>query len=587
MALKNQVAFNRIFSMSANTLIKAAQREKGKRKKINSFFLIWTLDFLLLTLISAPAIASERLRLRLGPFEQSVRVSDLDRFARTGELSSGLKPFSMLLTSSVRDALSQRLQLDPNLADKFMENWLRSPMSQQLLTALGRAIPGITIDQMQAAVAVAARQANGLTLIGILRAIPGETVTVDASEAIAVALQFNPSYWQSHALGPLLKRELSVTSPRFRAAFDPAIPGEERVIKQTLTFRDRQRERRIPVDIYYSDNSSTQNSPNPLVVLSHGFGADRTFLEYIARHLASHGITVAAIEHPGSNFNTVSKASVSENPSSLISPNEFLDSPKDISFLLDKLAELNVQPGSLQGKFNTQQVTVIGHSLGGYTALALAGGELNLDDLRQSCKSLFRADLTRTSANGENISLNSSILPSPGEWLQCAAANLPNNKVQLRDDRVKSAIALNPLVGQLFGKTGLKKVKIPTLILASTEDAFTPAIRHQLQPFTQLGGNKYLLTAIGATHLSVGNPGNYTRTTLLKERLGEDAEPLRQLIKGISLAFIKQLTPEAKTYEPFLTPAYAQSLSTSEIALRFNAELPPIVSQWLNLATVP
>lgn len=560
---------------------KTEQRQKPKQRKWNLFLFIVTFQLLLLSLWAAPSLAAERLRLRLGPLEQSVRISDLERFARTGELSGALKPFSFLLTDSVREALSGRLQLDPKMADRYVENWLRSPMSQVLIASLRRAIPNVSVQQIQAAISIAARQANGLTLIGILRAIPGENVTVDATEAIGVALQFNPSYWQSQALGPLLARELAVKDGNFRAAFDPSAPGPQRVRQQTLNFQDRQRNRAIPVDIYYSENTS-----GPLVVISHGFGADRSFLTYLARHFASYGITVAALEHPGSNYNSVANATISSgNPSDLMSATEFIDRPRDVSFVLDELAELNDRP-DLQGKFNTQQVTAIGHSLGGYTVLALAGGELNLDDLRQACRSLFRLD--KSFGGVENNSPNTALLPSPGEWLQCAAADLSQRKLQLGDNRVVSAIALNPVVGQLFGRSGLAKVKIPTLILASTEDAFTPAIGHQLQPFTQLGGNKYLLTAIGATHLSVGNPGYANnRTTLLRERIGEDAEPIRQLLKGVTLAFIKQQTPEGRTYAPFLTSAYAQSLSSKEMPLRLNAELPPVVFQWLNLASLP
>ena len=91
--------------------------------------------------------------------------------------------------------------------------------------------------------------------------------------------------------------------------------------------------------------------------------------------------------------------------------------------------------------------------MGGYTALALAGGELNLRSLRQACKN----------AN--------PLAQAPADWLQCGAANLIDSKVPLQDKRVKSAIALNPVVGQLFGARGLSKIKVPVLILASTEDA--------------------------------------------------------------------------------------------------------------------
>lgn len=537
--------------------------------------------FLLLSLFAPPVFAADRLMLRLGPFQQSVNIADLDRFAKTGEISAALKPFSFLLTPNLRNAFSQRLQIDPNLTDRYLENWLRSPMSETLIGNLRRAIPGVSIEQIQAAVSIAARQANGLNLIGLLRAIPGDTITLDATEAIGLALQFNPSYWESQALGPLLKRELTVPSGEFRADFDPSARGEERVFKETISLTDRMRDRNIPVDIYYSRNTS-----GPLVVMSHGFGSDRTFLTYLARHLASHGITVAAIEHPGSNFDFVSKASLSGNPRDLMSANEFIDRPRDVSFLLDKLTQLNREPGIFQNKFNTQQTIALGHSLGGYTTLALAGGELNLDDLRQTCNSLI--GLNRRSTDRRNTSTSLALIPSPGEWLQCAAADLSEDKIQLGDSRVVSAIALNPVVGNLFGKTGLRKVTIPTLVLASTEDAFTPVIPHQLEPFRQIRGKKYLLTAIGATHLSVGNPGSVnSQATLLKERIGEEAEPIRRLVRGVSLAFVKQVTPEANTYQPFLTPAYAQSLSSPQMSLRLSQELPPVVFQWTKLAGSP
>jgi predicted dienelactone hydrolase len=530
-----------------------------------------TLALMFSTCFATSVSAAERLILRLGPFEQSIDITDLDRFAKTGELPHSLRAFSLVLTPDVRQVLSQRLQVDPNITDRVINDWLRSPAAEQLVRRLGDALPNSTIEQVQAAISVAARQLSGLSILGVLRAFPDETVTLDITSAAALALQFNPSYWESQALGPMLERELAVESSSFEPGLEPAEIGSKLIQQQTLTFWDYKRDRAIPADIYWgSDQSYTYDydlstpSPGPLVVISHGFGADRRFLSYLARHLASHGLTVVALEHPGSNVNWLSRASISGQPGDLMSPSEIIDRPKDISFLLDELAILNRQPGALQGKFNTQQVTVIGHSLGGYTALALAGAELNLDELRRSCKS------------------TDPLSKSPAEWLQCAAADLPERRLQLRDQRVAGAIALNPVVGQLFGKTGLMQVTIPTLILSSTEDAFTPAVNHQLQPFTQLRGAKYLLTAIGATHLSVGDSSNLGfQRTLVQERTGQDVEKLHQLLQGVSLSFIKQLTPEAKIYEPFLTPAYAQSLSTQELPLRLNPSLPASVYRWL------
>jgi hypothetical protein len=62
---------------------------------------------------------------------------------------------------------------------------------------------------------------------------------------------------------------------------------------------------------------------------------------------------------------------------------------------------------------------------------------------------------------------------------------------------------------------------------------------------------------------------------------------LRQLLRGISLAFVKQMTPEADRYRPFLSPAYVQSFSTPDLRLRFNTQLPENLSNWLKMAALP
>ncbi|MGK7874333.1 MAG: alpha/beta hydrolase [Xenococcaceae cyanobacterium] len=502
--------------------------------------------------------------LRVGPFQRSVTVNDLEKFAKTGELSPDLKPYALLLTPRVRQILNKSLQIDPSLADKFLDELFRSPDGEQLIKQLSVALPGSTVEQLKAALSRAVRQANNLNVLSFFRAYPTESITVDLTSAVGIAVQLNASHLQSKILSPVLERDLKVeTDGSFRPNFDPAVAGGETVRKQTLILRDRTRKRAIPADIYYS-----LNSHGPLVVMSHGFAADRKFLTYLAQHLASHGLTVVALEHPGSNVNSFNTVSVGMNLSKLLPASEFIDRPQDISFLLDELEKINQSKGDLQGKFNTKQVSVIGHSFGGYTALALAGAELNPKELRAFCQEL------------------SPLGRSPADWLQCAAADLPYGKIQLKDRRVASAIAFNPIVGNLFGSQ-LTQVSTPTLILSSSEDAITPTIEHQLRPFKQLQGEKYLLAAIGGTHMSVTDISNLNspmgKNTLVKELMGEEAEPVRKLARGVSLAFIKQLTPEARTYQPFLTPAYVQSLSTSTLSLRLATELPVSLDVWLNV----
>ncbi|OUL35346.1 dienelactone hydrolase [Nostoc sp. T09] len=508
-------------------------------------------------------LAAQKVIIRLGPFQQSIAIADLEKFAKTGKLPDNLQIYGVLLTPQVRELLNRRLEVDPDVADKFFDDLVRSPQGQQLIASLGVAIPGSTLDGLQTALNLSLRQVNGLSAVGFLRAYPEENVTIDATKALEIAIEFNANYLQSQALGALLERDLFVkNTTAFQPSFDPAAIGKEVVQQQTLTLADQQRKRTIPVDIYWSKG----NAQAPLVVISHGFGANRKFFGYLARHLASYGITVAAIEHPDSQVSSVNKGSQPDNLAQLLPATEFIERPKDISFLLNELAKLNNQSGQFQGKFNTENATVIGHSLGGYTALALLGGEVDLEELRQFCKT--------------SLSFNES----PGDWLQCAAAPLKAQKLQLKDERVKSAIAFNPLIGKLFGKKGLTQVTKPVLFLTGTEDALTPALKHQVAPFVQLRGPKYLLTAIGGTHLSISDPtySVSTVTTIVKEKRGEETNSLRQLIRGVTLAFVKQSTSEAKIYQPFLTSAYAQSLSTPELPLRFNSDLPGSIKTWLS-----
>jgi predicted dienelactone hydrolase len=500
-------------------------------------------------------LAAQTVTIQLGPFQQSVAIADIERFAKTGKLPASLEIFSSLVTPQMAQLLSRRLQIDPNVGDKFIDELVRTPEGKQLIASLGVTIPGSTVESLQATLNLALRQVNGLSALGFLRAYPEENVTIDATSAVQIATKFNLNHLQSQAIGMLLARDLpTVSNTKLPTAFNPAADGKQNIQLTTIVLQDKQRNRTIPVDIY----SSRGDSQQPLVVISHGFGANRKFSAYLARHLASYGITVAAIEHPGSNATSVSRASNTSNLAQLLPAREFIDRPKDISFLLDELTKL-------QGKFNTSKVTVIGHSLGGYTSLALVGGEVNIQQLRQYCKTSL------------------SLGESPGDWLQCAAASLPEEKLLLKDERVKSAIALNPLVGELFGKKGLNQVDKPVLILTGTEDALTPALTHQIEPFTQLSGKKYLLTAIGATHLSISDPAYLASaaTTIVREKRGEETKILRQLTQGLSLAFIKQLTPEADIYQPFLTSDYAQSFSTPQMPLRLVSELPDNIKSWL------
>jgi predicted dienelactone hydrolase len=512
----------------------------------------------------SPVLGAENLILKIGPLERSLSVTDLGKFAQTGEISEGLKPYSPLLTPSIQQLLSRTVKIDPAIGDKFVEELNKSALGKTLLNRIITAIPGSSVEILQSAIALAVRQGNDLSIVKILQAYPQENITIDLTRIAGIALQINPSHLQSQMLNPILDRSLKQEiNTASLPSLNPAVADQMSVFQRSLNFNDTRRQRNIPVDIYHSENTQSQ-----IILMSHGFAADRQFLRYLATHLASHGFTVVSVEHPGSNVNVFNDYSSGFDLSELLSPSEFVDRPQDITFVLDQLVQLNQTHPTLAGKLNTENVTMIGHSFGGYTALALAGGELNIEKLREYCN--------RLGFFGSN----------PADWLQCVAKNLPDDNPNLKDDRIKQAIALNPIVGNLFGDSGLEKINIPILILASGDDAITPTIPNQLRPFNQLKTEKYLIVALGATHISVADPrysGDAIRNSnISNEVIGSETEGLKEAIKGVSLSFILKADESHEDYKPFLSADYVQPLSNEKIQLRFTTQIPPSIENWLN-----
>lgn len=101
--------------------------------------------------------------------------------------------------------------------------------------------------------------------------------------------------------------------------------------------------------------------PWPVVVISHGSGGAALTHRLLGRFLARAGYLVLMPDHPG---NTRDDNHLADTPEILV------QRPRDVSAVLDWAASEDGFPG----RADQRGVAVIGHSLGGYTALALAGG---------------------------------------------------------------------------------------------------------------------------------------------------------------------------------------------------------------------
>jgi predicted dienelactone hydrolase len=100
----------------------------------------------------------------------------------------------------------------------------------------------------------------------------------------------------------------------------------------------------------------------PVVVISHGSGGSHMAYRTMAVYLASHGYIVVCPEHPHNNRNNNDWQDTHDN---------LVCRPRHISLVLDSIA--NDSELGIHARVET--AAVIGHSMGGYTALAVAGGK--------------------------------------------------------------------------------------------------------------------------------------------------------------------------------------------------------------------
>ncbi|EAZ92334.1 alpha/beta hydrolase [Crocosphaera chwakensis] len=512
----------------------------------------------------SPSLAAENIVLKVGLLQHKISVEDLQKLAETEQVSSSLKPYDFLLTNEVKQILFQSFNIDTLIAEQFLNDLLKSDDGKKLLREIIQALPNSSIAELKEALQLLLKNTNHLSIINFLRVYPQETVTIDVSKMAILGLKMNGSFLHSRLISSQLDKGFKdLSQTEILPKFDPTESGEQRVSIETSVLYDRSRDRYIPLDIY-----TAKKTQGPLIIMSHGFASDRRFLRYLAKHLASYGLTVVSVEHPGSDINALIKTATGIKLSQILPSAEFIDRPQDISFVLNQLTLVNKNNRSFQGKFNTKKVSIIGHSFGGYTALALGGASLDLKRLRRFCQK------------------NSPLERSPADWLQCAAGELPYPQRTFKDNRIKQIIVFNPIIGELFGDN-LSQIKVPTLMLSGSDDGITPTVAHQLKPFKQLSGEKYMVMAMGGTHMSISDMNSMNsvmgQSTLVKEVMGIDAEPVREVVRGVSLAFIQQLTPEKSQYKMFLTPTYIESLSQENLHFRMGQELPSSVKTWINV----
>ena len=507
--------------------------------------------------------AADRVTIRYGFLEESTSVAELKKATETGQLPGSLQIYTSALSQEQRNWLVQglktRIPINVVTLDWLLNTQLGQTVINDIATVFDRRQDQSGVQAVRSGLILAASSPEGLSMLSFIAAYPSQTLRLNLPQVLTVGKFLNMDFLQTQQFLLMNSPQSDRQKPSINIPFDPTQPGTQKVEISKLNLSDDKRKRNIIVDIYWSNPTNGENNiEKPLIVFSHSSSLAGTDLQYLAQHLASYGYVVAALQNPGSNFFT-NKGKVGLNHQ------EFLALPQDVSFVLDELTKVNQNPNnSLQGKLTTNKVMFVGYSLGGTTALALAGGELQIASLKSSCEK-----------NAGKLSDVQSFM--------CLARQLPQNNYQLQDQRVKQIVALKPASSLLFGETGLTKIKVPTLVFTASADHVTPSLTEQINGFNRILSPKWLAAAVGASHFSIVDPlvvnaslnTNNTPITS-REVVGEKSADVRSYVKAITLAMAAQLTPDANKYNVFLTPEYAQFASTSLFPFRLIAPSPAI-----------
>ena len=458
---------------------------------------------LLLTPGAARAIDVLQIRLPLLQEDFSVRIAELASpdalWAGNSDLAELNRATNGTYALRLQELLNQPLP---------MQDHLDAPMARQVELILKRLIDVdgneakvLDSEPVQAGLRKLMAEGRQATLLSLLQAIPGHKVSIRLDRAAIFLRQINQN---DEKITALLK-----TLPRLPAAPSEALArGPFAITTRVVKLPPVNGKESLEVTLVRPVGPPSL----PAVVISHGLWDSPTSFLGWAQHLASHGAPVLLPRHPGSDISQQAQMLAGNAPPP--DPREFLRRPRDVKAVLDALENGQI-PGA-EG-LPARDLTFIGHSWGGTTALQLAGARSLQATLWQACK------------NSNNPERNLS-------WvLQCTFLPAATD-ASLADPRIVRVIAVSPPQALVFA-VGLADLQKPVLLISGSSDIVVPVQPEALDPFHLYPKDRSQLVLVeGGTHFNLPAPAS------------SDGGPLRALLLHWSQG--KSLKADAAVADP-------------------------------------
>jgi predicted dienelactone hydrolase len=288
----------------------------------------------------------------------------------------------------------------------------------------------------------------------------------------------------------------------------------------------------------------------PLVIFSHGYALNPAWYSQLVEHYASRGFVVLAPEHQENDWLQASAAS--------------FDRPADVKRTLDLAETLGGPGGEWEGLIDLTNVAVVGHSYGGYTALAVAGGRFDLGPFHARCGAL--------AADDPRAFLCAPFLGREAEMATRAGlAAVPGGlwPTTMADPRVTAIVSM---AGDAFlmNESGLASVTVPMMALGGTVDFATPWDWGAKLSYDNVSSRAKSLVAFeGADHMIPVNPceelpftaqlSDEERAFVCLDAASWPRQAALPWIRHASTAFLLDvLKQDGKAHEALLSGAMAQ-----------------------------
>jgi len=512
-----------------------------------------------LVALSAPVFARS-ITLSFGPFQRRIAVEDLEAFATEGRLQNEagfvLSQLSPELRNTIRSALTTELEgIDPVVLSQMSYTRSGEILFQEVGSIVQTESGQNGFRSLRGAALITATDEDGFTPLNFLQNLPTD-LRIDIPAALGEVQQASRFLSDTAAAMTTIEEYAAATSTEVDLGLedleDPAIAGPTTYTWETVQLYDAERDRTLVTDIYIPEVAGEI----PVILVSNGLGARRDRFEELAAHLASHGFAVVIPDHPGSDREWLRDFYAGLERENFDAA-DFLERPRDLSFVLDALEQRNASDYGNQ--LNLSQVGIFGYSFGGTTALAMAGAPIDPNHLAENCerdRALF------------NIS----------RLYQCRALELPPEElsVSLRDPRIAAIYLFFPFGRSLYSPESLAQVETPVFWQATDLDILTPLLQEQLPTYRRLPAqNRYIAVSRGLPHARV-------TLDVLRQLtdIPDDWQRLRTITltyqNALSTAFFKTYVAADNRYQPLLSHTYTTQLSEFPYRFTLLRDLPEL-----------